>query len=161
MLIFSAPGETGHTRIPNTHWGIIPAHDAPTSPVLSREASVPVREGVWCQVGGAAQYDIEMLRGTRKKLTWTESCGEISAFLMRARAWIPQVEEGRIWKMHRRWVPKGGNIVHDRKGIRPYLAAEELQVAEVFCFGMTMLETASNIVVPEEGTWHRVFPGFR
>ncbi|KAK0454951.1 hypothetical protein EV421DRAFT_1896845 [Armillaria borealis] len=88
---------------------------------------------------------------------------------MRARAWIPQVEEGRIWKMHRRWVPKGGNIVHDlkpanddssdrftigesgmAKGIRPYLATEELQVAEVFCFGMTMLETASNIVVPEE-----------
>lgn len=36
MLIFSAPGETGHTRIPNTHWGINPARDAPTSPVLSR-----------------------------------------------------------------------------------------------------------------------------
>ncbi|KAK0485829.1 hypothetical protein IW261DRAFT_1559269 [Armillaria novae-zelandiae] len=119
------------------------------------------REAVWCQVGGAAQYDIEMLRGTRKKLTWTESCGATSAFLMRAQAWIPQVEEGRIWKMHRRWVPKGGNIVHDlkpanddssdrftigqsgmAKGITPYLAAEELQVAEVFCFGMTMLETA-------------------
>ncbi|KAK0504737.1 hypothetical protein EDD18DRAFT_310991 [Armillaria luteobubalina] len=36
MLIFSAPGETGHTRIPNTHWGINPARDAPTSPVHSR-----------------------------------------------------------------------------------------------------------------------------
>ncbi|KAG7446247.1 uncharacterized protein BT62DRAFT_1005543 [Guyanagaster necrorhizus] len=80
---------------------------------------------------------------------------------MRARAWIPQVDGAGIWKLHRRLVPKGGNIVHDLKLAKDSgmasgattlgdLGPRNCQVAEVFCFGMTMLETASNIIVPEE-----------
>lgn len=50
----------------------------------------------------------------------------------------------------------------DREGDKVYLAAEVLQgrygpEADVFSLGMIMLETASNIVVPDQGEyWHRL-----
>ncbi|KAF9051208.1 hypothetical protein BDZ89DRAFT_1057063 [Hymenopellis radicata] len=50
----------------------------------------------------------------------------------------------------------------EREGDKLYLAPEVLQgkygkAADVFSFGMTMLETASNIVVPDQGeSWHRL-----
>ncbi|KAH9942269.1 uncharacterized protein BXZ73DRAFT_41032 [Epithele typhae] len=54
--------------------------------------------------------------------------------------------------------PKG----FEREGDKLYLAPEVLQgrygkAADVFSLGMTMLETASNIVVPDQGeAWHRL-----
>ncbi|KIJ67624.1 hypothetical protein HYDPIDRAFT_174044 [Hydnomerulius pinastri MD-312] len=50
----------------------------------------------------------------------------------------------------------------EREGDKVYLAREVLQgtygkAADIFSFGMTMLETASNIVVPDQGDgWHRL-----
>ncbi|KAF8894006.1 hypothetical protein BD779DRAFT_1435579 [Infundibulicybe gibba] len=50
----------------------------------------------------------------------------------------------------------------EREGDKLYLAPEVLQgqygkAADVFSFGMTILETASNIVVPDQGeAWHRL-----
>ncbi|PPQ66309.1 hypothetical protein CVT24_007306 [Panaeolus cyanescens] len=50
----------------------------------------------------------------------------------------------------------------EREGDKLYLAPEVLQgqygkAADVFSFGMTILETASNIVVPDQGEgWHRL-----
>ncbi|KAI0633439.1 hypothetical protein C8Q77DRAFT_1058135 [Trametes polyzona] len=50
----------------------------------------------------------------------------------------------------------------EREGDKLYLAPEVLQgrygkAADVFSLGMTMLETASNIVVPDQGeAWHRL-----
>ncbi|KAF8441622.1 hypothetical protein L210DRAFT_3399167 [Boletus edulis BED1] len=56
-------------------------------------------------------------------------------------------------------VPLGG---FEREGDKVYLAPEVLQgtygrAADVFSLGMTMLETATNIVVPDQGDrWHRL-----
>ncbi|THH02616.1 hypothetical protein EW026_g331 [Hermanssonia centrifuga] len=50
----------------------------------------------------------------------------------------------------------------EREGDKLYLAPEVLQgkyskAADIFSFGMTMLETATNIVVPDQGeAWHRL-----
>lgn len=50
----------------------------------------------------------------------------------------------------------------DREGDKMYLAAEVLQgrygkEADIFSFGMIMLETATNIVVPAQGElWHKL-----
>ncbi|KAJ3989925.1 hypothetical protein F5890DRAFT_975731 [Lentinula detonsa] len=50
----------------------------------------------------------------------------------------------------------------EREGDKLYLAPEVLQgkygkAADMFSFGMTILETASNIVVPDQGeAWHRL-----
>ncbi|KAF9232741.1 hypothetical protein BU15DRAFT_90586 [Melanogaster broomeanus] len=50
----------------------------------------------------------------------------------------------------------------EREGDKLYLAREVLQgtygkAADIFSFGMTMLETATNIVVPDQGDgWHRL-----
>lgn len=50
----------------------------------------------------------------------------------------------------------------DREGDKLYLASEVLQgdynkPADIFSFGMTMLETATNIIVPDQGDpWHRL-----
>lgn len=50
----------------------------------------------------------------------------------------------------------------EREGDKLYLAPEVLQgryskAADVFSFGMTILETATNIVVPDQGeAWHRL-----
>jgi len=50
----------------------------------------------------------------------------------------------------------------EREGDKLYLAPEVLQgqyskAADIFSFGMTILETASNIVVPDQGeAWHRL-----
>ncbi|EAU91472.2 other/WEE protein kinase [Coprinopsis cinerea okayama7 len=50
----------------------------------------------------------------------------------------------------------------EREGDKLYLAPEVLQgryskAADVFSFGMTILETATNIVVPDQGeSWHRL-----
>ncbi|KIL68822.1 hypothetical protein M378DRAFT_8264 [Amanita muscaria Koide BX008] len=50
----------------------------------------------------------------------------------------------------------------EREGDKLYLAPEVLQgrygkAADMFSFGMTLLETASNIVVPDQGeAWHRL-----
>ncbi|TBU22720.1 kinase-like domain-containing protein [Dichomitus squalens] len=50
----------------------------------------------------------------------------------------------------------------EREGDKLYLAPEVLQgrygkAADVFSLGMTMLETASNIIVPDQGeAWHRL-----
>lgn len=50
----------------------------------------------------------------------------------------------------------------EREGDKLYLAPEILQgryskAADVFSFGMTILETASNIMVPDQGeSWHRL-----
>ncbi|KAH7888468.1 hypothetical protein F5I97DRAFT_1803764 [Phlebopus sp. FC_14] len=50
----------------------------------------------------------------------------------------------------------------EREGDKVYLAREVLQgtygkAADIFSFGMTMLEAASNIVVPDQGDgWHRL-----
>lgn len=50
----------------------------------------------------------------------------------------------------------------EREGDKLYLAPEVLQgrygkAADIFSFGMTMLETATNIVVPDQGdAWHRI-----
>jgi len=50
----------------------------------------------------------------------------------------------------------------EREGDKMYLAPEVLQgrygkAADVFSFGMTILETASNILVPDQGeAWHRL-----
>ncbi|TFK44853.1 hypothetical protein BDQ12DRAFT_641852 [Crucibulum laeve] len=50
----------------------------------------------------------------------------------------------------------------EREGDKLYLAPEVLQgrygkAADLFSFGMTILETASNIVVPDQGeSWHRL-----
>ncbi|KDQ57786.1 hypothetical protein JAAARDRAFT_47622 [Jaapia argillacea MUCL 33604] len=50
----------------------------------------------------------------------------------------------------------------EREGDKLYLAPEVLQgnygkAADIFSLGMTMLETASNIVVPDQGeSWHRL-----
>ncbi|KAF5393379.1 hypothetical protein D9757_000714 [Collybiopsis confluens] len=54
----------------------------------------------------------------------------------------------------------GGSF--EREGDKLYLAPEVLQgkygkAADMFSFGMTILETASNIVVPDQGeAWHRL-----
>ncbi|KAF9526670.1 hypothetical protein CPB83DRAFT_857597 [Crepidotus variabilis] len=56
-------------------------------------------------------------------------------------------------------VSRGG---FEREGDKLYLAPEVLQgryskAADVFSFGMTILETATNIVVPDQGeAWHRL-----
>ncbi|KIY66867.1 hypothetical protein CYLTODRAFT_398044 [Cylindrobasidium torrendii FP15055 ss-10] len=53
----------------------------------------------------------------------------------------------------------------EREGDKLYLAPEVLQgkygkAADVFSFGMTMLETATNIIVPDQGhDWHRLRRG--
>ncbi|GBE81461.1 predicted protein [Sparassis crispa] len=50
----------------------------------------------------------------------------------------------------------------EREGDKRYLASEVLQgrygrAADVFSLGMTMLETATNIIVPDQGdAWHRL-----
>ncbi|KIP01906.1 hypothetical protein PHLGIDRAFT_112643, partial [Phlebiopsis gigantea 11061_1 CR5-6] len=50
----------------------------------------------------------------------------------------------------------------EREGDKLYLAPEVLQgkygpAADIFSFGMTMLETATNIIVPDQGeAWHRL-----
>ncbi|GLB37561.1 putative protein tyrosine kinase [Lyophyllum shimeji] len=55
---------------------------------------------------------------------------------------------------------EGGGF--EREGDKLYLAPEVLQgryskAADVFSFGMTILETATNIVVPDQGeAWHRL-----
>ncbi|KAF8161235.1 hypothetical protein B0H34DRAFT_700064 [Crassisporium funariophilum] len=56
----------------------------------------------------------------------------------------------------------GGGGGFEREGDKLYLAPEVLQgrygkAADMFSFGMTILETASNIVVPDQGeAWHRL-----
>ncbi|KAF9062440.1 kinase-like domain-containing protein [Rhodocollybia butyracea] len=56
----------------------------------------------------------------------------------------------------------GGGGSFEREGDKLYLAPEVLQgkygkAADMFSFGMTILETASNIVVPDQGeAWHRL-----
>ncbi|KAL4080281.1 hypothetical protein V8B97DRAFT_1931361 [Scleroderma yunnanense] len=64
--------------------------------------------------------------------------------------------------------PSGGSPVglvvggFEREGDKVYLAREVLQgtygkAADIFSFGMMMLETATNIVVPDQGDdWHRL-----
>ncbi|KAG1735156.1 uncharacterized protein EDB91DRAFT_1145582 [Suillus paluster] len=58
------------------------------------------------------------------------------------------------------WPRPGGAF--EREGDKVYLAREVLQgtygkAADVFSLGMTMLETATNIVVPDQGDgWHRL-----
>jgi len=55
-----------------------------------------------------------------------------------------------------------GNGGFEREGDKMYLAAEVLQgkygkETDIFSFGMMMLETAANIVVPAQGElWHRL-----
>ncbi|KAK0239039.1 hypothetical protein EDD85DRAFT_936207 [Armillaria nabsnona] len=55
-----------------------------------------------------------------------------------------------------------GPTAFEREGDKLYLAPEVLQgkygkAADIFSFGMTMLETAANIVVPDQGEpWHRL-----
>ncbi|KAF8739280.1 hypothetical protein AX14_010254 [Amanita brunnescens Koide BX004] len=55
-----------------------------------------------------------------------------------------------------------GSNVFEREGDKLYLAPEVLQgfygkAADMFSLGMTVLETASNIVVPDQGeAWHRL-----
>lgn len=58
------------------------------------------------------------------------------------------------------WPRPGGAF--EREGDKVYLAREVLQgtygkAADIFSLGMTMLETATNIVVPDQGDgWHRL-----
>ncbi|THV02400.1 hypothetical protein K435DRAFT_775597 [Dendrothele bispora CBS 962.96] len=58
--------------------------------------------------------------------------------------------------------PGPGSGSFEREGDKLYLAPEVLQgkygkAADIFSFGMTILETASNIVVPDQGeAWHRL-----
>lgn len=58
------------------------------------------------------------------------------------------------------WPRPGGAF--EREGDKVYLAREVLQgtygkAADIFSLGMTMLETAANIVVPDQGDgWHRL-----
>ncbi|KAJ7178336.1 hypothetical protein C8R43DRAFT_973022 [Mycena crocata] len=58
--------------------------------------------------------------------------------------------------------PETESVGFEREGDKVYLAPEVLQgrygkAADVFSFGMTMLETASNIVVPDQGeAWLRL-----
>ncbi|CCM00272.1 uncharacterized protein FIBRA_02302 [Fibroporia radiculosa] len=55
-----------------------------------------------------------------------------------------------------------GGSAFEREGDKLYLAPEVLQgrygkAADVFSLGMTMLETATNVVVPDQGeSWHRL-----
>ncbi|KAH9160052.1 kinase-like domain-containing protein, partial [Lactarius sanguifluus] len=57
---------------------------------------------------------------------------------------------------------RAARTAFEREGDKLYLAPEVLQgqygkAADMFSFGITMLETASNIVVPGEGDpWHRL-----
>ncbi|KAK7053428.1 mitosis inhibitor protein kinase swe1 [Paramarasmius palmivorus] len=63
-----------------------------------------------------------------------------------------------LWPRPRTASLDGGSF--EREGDKLYLAPEVLQgmygkAADVFSFGMTILETASNIVVPDQGeAWH-------
>jgi len=58
--------------------------------------------------------------------------------------------------------PRVDGGAFEREGDKLYLAPEILQgeygkAADIFSFGVTMLETASNIVVPDQGEpWHRL-----
>ncbi|KAG5652393.1 hypothetical protein H0H81_005150 [Sphagnurus paluster] len=58
--------------------------------------------------------------------------------------------------------PDGGTGGFEREGDKVYLAPEVLQgrygkEADIFSFGMTILESATNIVVPDQGDgWHRL-----
>ncbi|KAI0260808.1 hypothetical protein BC834DRAFT_898433 [Gloeopeniophorella convolvens] len=64
--------------------------------------------------------------------------------------------------MASRWPRPPGGTGFEREGDKQYLAPEVLQgtygaAADMFSLGMTLLETASNIVVPGEGEpWHRL-----
>ncbi|KAJ7091240.1 kinase-like domain-containing protein [Mycena epipterygia] len=63
---------------------------------------------------------------------------------------------------HQHDQPEAESVGFEREGDKVYLAPEVLQgrygkAADVFSFGMTMLETASNIVVPDQGeAWLRL-----
>ncbi|KAF8488407.1 kinase-like domain-containing protein [Gautieria morchelliformis] len=60
------------------------------------------------------------------------------------------------------WPRHGGDDSFEREGDREYMAPEVLQghygkAADIFSFGMIMLETAANIVVPDMGDdWRRL-----
>ncbi|KIK67257.1 hypothetical protein GYMLUDRAFT_156166 [Collybiopsis luxurians FD-317 M1] len=66
-----------------------------------------------------------------------------------------------LWPRPRRTAEPAGESF-EREGDKLYLAPEVLQgkygkAADMFSFGMTILETASNIVVPDQGeAWHRL-----
>ncbi|KAI0344770.1 hypothetical protein BDW22DRAFT_1427444 [Trametopsis cervina] len=56
----------------------------------------------------------------------------------------------------------GGKASFEREGDKLYLAPEVLQgryskAADIFSLGMTILETATNVIVPDQGdAWHRI-----
>ncbi|KAE9411300.1 kinase-like protein [Gymnopus androsaceus JB14] len=81
-------------------------------------------------------------------------------FLSRdARLKIGDFGMATIWPRPR---PTADSSSFEREGDKLYLAPEVLQgkygkAADMFSFGMTILETASNIVVPDQGeAWHRL-----
>jgi len=67
-----------------------------------------------------------------------------------------------LWPRPNQLETGSNNGGFEREGDKLYLAPEVLQgryskAADVFSFGMTILETATNIVVPDQGeAWHRL-----
>jgi len=67
-----------------------------------------------------------------------------------------------LWPRPTQTETGSGDGGFEREGDKVYLAPEVLQgkyskAADVFSFGMTILETASNIIVPDQGEdWHRL-----